>query len=136
MKTKKSKENNRKDRIDALVDNLDRYYFRIAAATNILGGSEYLRGEDFEENVRDLFRTPRSREACDRFYENAKEAETKIPGMMEALESAAIDWQNAEEDFSLLCGYVLGLRVAGIPSDQTKKMARTWRIGLPQDDPQ
>jgi hypothetical protein len=124
-----------KDRIDALVDNLDKYYFRISSAYNILSHSEWDYPKDACDSVRILFQdSPKLKEARDLFYDNVKEAEEKLPGMYAALEEAALGWQNEEEHFPMLLGYVIGLRIAGIPSEQTKRMARTWRLGYPQDD--
>lgn len=83
---------------------------------------------------RDLFETPRVKKARKLFYENAEEAGKKIPGMLSTLEEAALDWLAAEESFSTLLGFIIGLRMAGISSERTKAMARTWRLGGPQDD--
>jgi len=123
-----------KDPIDALVDNLDKYYFRMGSAENMLGGSCWIQDEGWVDDVRGLFETPTGKEHKDKFYEIAKEAEAKIPGISERLEDAFYGWQSGEETFPMLLGFIIGLRIAGMSSDQTKRMARTWRLGYPQDD--
>src|SRR5688572_12446158 len=120
-----------KDRIDALVDNLDTNYFRMGAADTMLGGSTYGEIKGYVNDVRGLFETPGGKAAKDLFYENLHEVgNAELQG---AIEDAAIQWQNQEDSFSILLGYVLGLRIAGIDSERTKAMARTWRLGYPQD---
>lgn len=129
MKTKKRKS---KDRMDALLDNLDRYYFRMNAADLVLGSSEYIRSTDFVDDVRVLFETPTEIKAKSLFYENLEEV--KDTELFRALEEAAVNWQSEAESFAILLGFVLGLRMAGIDSERTKQMARTWRLGNPRDD--
>ena len=121
-----------KDRFDILVDSLDKYYFRMSQAENVISGSTYT--ESFTEygSLRESFETPRGKKSRKLFYENIKEvgdAELK-----KAIEETAIDWQCDEQDFDKLFGFVLGLRIAGIDSERAKAMARTWRFGFPQDD--
>jgi hypothetical protein len=53
--------------------------------------------------------------------------------MAGALEDAVLAWLADEEDFYTLLGFILGLRIAAIPSETAKAMARTWRLGLPQE---
>lgn len=125
MKTKKQK--HKKDRIDALVDTLDKYYFRIGVADNSAisrcGIWSTLSGD--EGDIVSLFRTHREIEAEERFYASEHAG---------ALESDVITMRSAPNDFYTLVGFVLGLRIAGISSEQTKAMARTWRVGQPSDD--
>lgn len=135
MKTAAKKSVEQKDGIDALVDNLDKYYFRMGTAENVIGGSEYsLIDNDWLGDIRAFFETPTVKKAREGFYKIAREAEAKIPGILGRLEDAACNWQAAEDTFPMLLGFVIGLRIAGIPSDRTKEMARTWRLGYPQDD--
>ena len=127
MKTK-----NQKDAIDMLVDAVDKYYFRLGQVENVLGGSTYAQTVGDYSDIRRMCETPGGKAARGLFYENLKEVkDAELEG---ALEEAAIDWQNHEDSFSQLLGFVVGLRIAGLPSDRTKQMARTWRLGYPTDD--
>jgi hypothetical protein len=58
----------------------------------------------------------------------------QIPGLSNDLDDTVNDWIEAEEEIHTLLGFVLALRIAGIPSETAKAMARTWRLGYPQDD--
>lgn len=58
MKTKETKIDQKKDRIDALVDTLDKYFFRIGLAENLIAGNEYGHTNDFADGVRALSRHP------------------------------------------------------------------------------
>ena len=98
----------------------------------MLGGSTYGQTKDYVQDVRGLFETPGLKAAKDLFYENLHEVKGKE--LQSAIEDAAMQWQAEDESFATLLGFALGLRIAGIDSERTKQMARTWRLGFPQDD--
>jgi hypothetical protein len=127
-----AKKAKKEDRIDVLVDALDKYFFRLGSPINEISGSTWI--HECPGDIRNMFRSKQLNEARDRFYDKAHEAEVKTKGITQALESAALEWLAGEEDFNAIVGFVLGLRVAGIPSERAKDMARTWRLGNPLDD--
>jgi hypothetical protein len=113
----------KRDRIDILVDALDKYHFRLGSADNELRGTTYIHGSDWRDNILGLFESKRLEKAR-RLIDNQKEG----------VWDAACDWVREEQEIYTLLGFVLGLRIAGIPSENAKAMARTWRLGYPQDD--
>ena len=113
-----------RDRIDILVDALDKYYFRIGSALNELSGITWIH-EDCPGNIRGMFESERLKKRPRAILRSAKES-----GMVGELESAVLQWQADEDDFYTLLGIILGLRIAGIPSETAKAMARTWRWGI------
>jgi hypothetical protein len=127
----------KKDRIDLMVDILDRYYFRIGGPNLLLSGFEWRHHEeyfrDFHEMVT-MFETEEYGRAANAFKRAAKKAEKKVPGLFDELDSAAMHRENVSHDFHTMLGFMLGLRIAGIPTDRAKEMARTWRMGNPRDD--
>ena len=123
-----------KDRIDILVDTIDQYYFRIGNAADLLAGTTNLKLESFVSDVRGLFETKSGRASNALFYENLSEVRAINRELAAAIDEAATLREADREDYSTMLGFVLGLRMAGIDSERTKQMVRTWRLGYPQDD--
>jgi hypothetical protein len=129
----KKKKTQTKDRIDALVDTLDKYVLRFATVQNELDATGNWTKDQYD-NMAETFETPSLKSVKRNFFKSLEKAEQQFPGLTDEMETAADCWRCEQSTFPMLLGYVLGLRIAGMSSEQTKKMARTWRLGLPQDD--
>jgi hypothetical protein len=140
-KQKKTAKKQKPDRIDRLVNAIDKYYFRLHETDDKLMGSCDSMGKDFPavQELWSMFESQELQESRKSFFENLYELKTKLPKaeaaeFIEALENYAYEWNVESADYPRLQGFVLGLRLAGMPSDIVKRMAKTWRLGRPRDD--
>src|ERR1041384_3343098 len=121
------KTSNPDDAIDALVDSLDDYFFRIPAPETYPGSSW---GGDNVDSER--FQTAEFRSALDTFGDTVEKISNLVAaGICTDLDSQLWTCITTSWDYPLMLGFVFGLRLSGMSSEDTKRMAKTWKIGTP-----
>ena len=133
-----------KDHRDELIDGiarcLDRYLLNFEAALCALNGDTIVRPQEDEAFIVDNpLNTPRMRAIASLECTIENQIEEALPedkrDLLSRLDAAHTESIVAAEDVARLIGFMMGLRLAGLSSDDAKRMARTWnwRSGIHED---
>ena len=124
------------DPIEVLVDKMAKYYFRLHGFDDMAQGTVDIHGSDFPDNLEGMFTTAELRDA-EKQLEAALQKLTKLlpkdkaVEIIDEVEQAHRDHVYAMIEYPRLQGFVFGMMLAGLPAEHVKNMAKTWKLGLP-----
>jgi hypothetical protein len=122
--------------IDVLVDTMVKYYFRLHGFDDMAQGTVDIHGSDFPDNLEGMFTTVELRDAEKQLESTLQKLTKLLPKdkaveIIDELDRAHRDHLYASIEYPRLQGFVFGMLLAGLPAEHVKNMAKTWKLGLP-----